>query len=64
MFDGKLMCTRRVVCNLGYSSPRRLWAHKSRSLSFFSIQQDESTDISSCSQLKTFVLYIKEGEIK
>jgi len=36
MFDNKLMCTHRVVCNLeGYSSPRRLRAHRSRSLFSF-----------------------------
>jgi len=60
MFDSKLMFTHRVVCNLeGYYSPRRLRAHKSRSLCLFSIKQDESTDILSCSQLKTFVRYRK-----
>jgi len=66
MHDSKLRRTHLAVSNLaGYSSPRRLWAHKSRSFGLVSIQQlNESTDASSCSQIVTFVRYIKEGAIK
>jgi hypothetical protein len=30
----------------------------------FALQLDESTDVSSCSQLLVFVRYVKEGDIK
>jgi len=38
--------------------------HEIRASPLFSFQVDESTDVSSCSQLLVFVKYIHSGDIK
>jgi len=60
----KTYCVQQRIPDLAKDIKEQvIFEIRSALLGLFSIQLDESTDVSSRSQLLTFVRYIKEGEM-